>query len=432
MRTHLRLAATALALVFAFAGTTAQGFVLEPKGPAAKWRSDIVKKQNKYTACALGAWVKCEKAATKLGGNGFVDCDVTQNPVAPGANSILPAPATAAIRAVADTALAKCDLIVQGGKGLGAANAKAVGLGFGQTLADIGCQGDCGAADGSQACTGPTATAVSNWENFYIDPVANNGNVRNTAVTLGDGIGGLACGGAATTCVSGVCAFDPATTCTVQADCNLSPVVQKAAGTMADTLLAAVVKYIGAATACVQKCQDDFIDKKGNGFFDDTTACLIGNSMNAGLPGDANLNACLAKADGAFAKLTDANACGWTSLLKPTLLGPLLAGAVNSATNGAYDRVDIEASFLGGVLGSVPGMAAQAGSLAARGAPGQRVAYGSCGGCGDGVLSDYEECDASAVGGGNQMCGLIPGTLAGACPAADNSLAGVQACRCPR
>lgn len=379
MRKTFQMAAAGLAVVLASA--TAHGFVMEAKGPGAKWRTDIVKKNAKFTVCQLSAWQKCEAAAAKAGtGTGFVDCNILVDPAVSGG---LPGSGTAPAGDIAtlNAALDACDAGVNDPdpkKGLGAQN-KA-----GLTLADIGCPGDCGTADGVQPCATPDA-----YELASIDPLINN---RKTAVTVGAALGLF-------------CADDTATTGTNEGATNSATLTTKA------------VKYIQFITSCNQKCQDDDINKFGNGFRNDTTNCIIDG------PGDPAFNTCATDA-GTKSGLTGATDCGAAAT---TVLTGVLKSALNSATNGNYDRVDLEAAFIGGVLGVA--MPSQAPSMGGRGAAGVRASFGpSCATNNNSVHEDYEECDSAL----NSLCGSIPGTKAGSCGTATDPLAGTSPGRCPR
>jgi hypothetical protein len=304
------------------------------------------------------------------------------------------------------------------------------------------CTGVGTGCDGNQPC--PSTAA---WKLAEIDPTSN---IRDTAQQIIGSFGGLLCGAA------------------------------PAPGPESNILLATVGKYLASQGACVQKCQDDFVDKAGNGFADDTTACAVGAGLDKAAVPNANFDTCLGKAfSGSIGPMT---ACGWaTNPLKPTLY-KLLSGLNNAASNDQYDRIDLESALLGGLFGGVapllqnmcvaPGVplpcctgagtgptcvvtgGQYAVSLGGRASPGQRVAYGACATCNDGILSDYEECDSAfvnvcasipgtaAAGGGNAAClgagnpftccgGLGTG-ICNTCPSTDTSAAGIAACRCYR
>jgi hypothetical protein len=409
MRLNIRLAAAALALVFA--GSTAQGFVLEPKGPAAKWRTDIVKRNNKFTSCILSAWNKCEAKANSDGaGTSGLDCAISADPVVPLGAWTDP---SGFLTATTNPAIDKCDAILAEpddlsdpakpkGKGLNAANKLTINGGL--KLRDIGCLGDCSSADAVQACA-----SVAAWKTTAID---HTSNIRATAAEIGGGLGPLLCG------------LDPD-----PADASID-------------LTAGVIKFVQGASACVQKCQDDFAAKSGNGFFNDTTACLVnrlGDGALIPLGDGVPFNACVVKAYAAIQKLSDNNICGFPAA--SVALMPLLSGLTNAANNTNYDRLDLEAGFLGGVIGGLapsssafcaaagvpfacctgPGAGAtcpasfglQAASLGGRATPGTPVAFASCASFGDGALTDYEECDLEPGGGSvTNVCPGIPGTVA--------------------
>lgn len=403
MRINIRLAATALALVFASA--TAQGFVLE-KAAGAKWRADIVKRNNAYTACVLKAWNSCEAAASKAFIKGTcpacvgaaLDCDsVTLTANLPTETKFAPA-------------MAKCDLILDG---LGKANTKAPQL----RLRDIGCIGDCDPAiDGNQACTGLTPDDENAALIAAGKDVSNGGNIRVTTKVIGAGAGPILC-----------------------VTAPVPPQTPEQSSANASLLIGAVTKYIPAVAGCIQKCQEDIsaTAKAGGGFRDDGAACLVNTLGTGAAVGAGPLDTCISKARaGSLAKLA-ADVCTFGNP-SPILGGatgeqflmPLLTGAINSATNSSYDRVDMQALF---AAITPPGQHTpfadrSPGAVPAEGW--QRYAFGTCASCGNGILEDYEECDGGA--GNNSLCGVITGTVAGACPLVDNALAGVQACRCPR
>jgi hypothetical protein len=401
MRSNLKLAALALAVVFAGA-TTAQGFVLE-KAAGAKWRADIVKRQNAFTACVLKAWTSCEAAANAAFVKGTcpgcagaaADCDTIAG------TSLLPTEVKFA------PALAKCDLILDG---LAKQNTKAPQL----RLRDIGCLGDCNTAiDGPQACGGATPDA----ENAAFIAASKDpaGNIRDTVAAFGP-LGNI------------LCVLAPSNTAEVGA-------------AQATLLLNATAKYIPAAAGCVQKCQEDIsaTAKAGGGFRNDGAACLVNTAGDGALVGAGPLDTCLSKAyAGSLGKLA-ATTCSFGTP-SPILGGatgaqflmPLLTGLSNSATNSAYDRIDYQALFAGVTPPGQHTAFADRSPAAVPAEGWQRYAFGTCASCGNGVLEDYEECDSGV--GNNSLCGTpaVPGSIAGACPTVDNPTAGVAACRCPR
>lgn len=408
MQLNIRLATAGLALIFA--SSTAQGFVLEPKGPAAKWRTDIVKRNNKFTSCILSAWNKCEAKANSDGqGSSGLDCQIDADPVTVAGAWTDPT----GFLTTTNAAIDKCDAILAEaddltdplkpkGKGLNAANKLTINGGL--KLRDVGCLGDCSNADGTQVCA-----SVAAWKTTAIDSTSN---IRATAAEIGGGLGPLLCG------------TDPD-----PADASVD-------------LTAGVIKYVSGAAACVQKCQDDFAAKTGNGFFNDSTACLV-NRLGDGalIPiGDGvPFHACIQKAHAAIVKLGDNNVCGFPAA--SVALMPLLSGLSNAAGNSNYDRLDLEAGFVGGLIGGLapalaslcaapgvplacctgagtgPTCAASAGlqalSLGGRASPGTPAAFSTCASFGDGALSDFEECDLEPGGGSlTNVCPGIPGTVA--------------------
>lgn len=408
MQLNIRLAAAGLALIFA--GSTAQGFVLEPKGPAAKWRTDIVKRNNKYTTCILNAWNKCEAKANSDGqGTQGLECQIDADPV----TAIAPWTDSSGFLVTTNAAIDKCDAILAEaddvsdplkpkGKGLNAANKLTINGGL--KLRDIGCLGDCSSADGTQACA-----SVAAWKTTAIDSTSN---IRSTAATIGGGLGPVLCG------------TDP------------DP------GAASVALTAGVIKYVSGASACVQKCQDDFAAKSGNGFFNDTTACLLnrlGDGALIPLGDGVAFDTCVVKANAAITKLGASNTCGFPGAAVGLM--PLLSGLVNATNNSNYDRVDLEAGFIGGLIGGLapalvsfcaapgvplacctgpgtgPTCAASAGlqaaSLGGRASPGTPVAFATCASFGDGAMTDFEECDVEPGGGSLvSVCPSIPGTVA--------------------
>lgn len=428
MKRTLRLAATGVAVIFASA-TVANAFQLETKGTSAKWRTDIVKKNNAYTSCILKAWNACENAASvaKTGTWGL-DCDVSVRPV------------------VGDTATAGATNIANLNKAIGLCEAKVsgtaakVGLSFlkpkttGTTedplinLADIGCPGDCSTAEGSQPCAD-----VEAWEVATVDPLNNS---FKTALSLGGN----------TSLVSQICAQDdclvggtppaslllgfPAAVCT-------RPGTKAAAeGTTVNKLAKGVITYTGSVTSCVQKCQDDLGTKAGGGYYDDGTACNIPAVLDTTNP----FQLCVSKAQAIMAKATTALTEPSCHALNAYTRG-LVDKAITAATGSSYDRVDLQTLYLVEAItdstnpffvtsnATVQGLV---GGLSDRvPAPGSRTSFGtSCPTANDGLLEDYEECDGTV--GNNSLCGIIPGTKAGACPTADNAIAQQSTGRCPR
>jgi hypothetical protein len=395
MKRSLQVAAAGFAVIVAGA-TVANAFQLEQKGTSAKWRTDIVAKNNKYTACLLAAWSKCEIAATKAGtGSGSIDCDITVKPVP--ASTSAPSAAIAAL----NTAITKCDAAVSNPLAkVGFSAAKPVGSNI--SLNDIGCIGDCGTQDGSQPCADVEAYEVS-----VTDPL---NNALKTAAGIVNPL------------LVGVCALD-----------DSPPKVP--AGTAFNTLALGLIKYTGAITAAAQKCQDDLGTKAGGGFFDDGSACIIPlapNPLNLANPYQKAVDTAKQALTKAVAKLpTCGSAASGTS--------GLVDAAINNATAGQYDRVDngllalangvasSASPFFAGA--SAPAIAAVLADRNPSAANNRRVAFGGvCASCGNGVVEDFEECD----GAQNALCGVIPGTIAGACPTADNALTKSAACRCPR
>jgi hypothetical protein len=482
MQLNIRLATAGLALIFASA--TAQGFQLEPKGPAAKWRTDVVKRSNKYTACVLKAWNKCEIAAAKtelkleddaielaedactgpgtpnaecvgegeitadaayllrdgIGVGSLVDCQVGNTPIDAAGGSVVEGED---ITALNTTVLTKCEPILALAdesptkpKGLNAANK------LGMSLADIGCFGDCDdTQDGAQACA-----SIADWKTNAIDP---DNNARKTAADIAD-----------------IIAFAQ-TTGPVVAPLACGAAWPDPTGVDVNAGTTAVVKYTEKVGACVQKCQDDLVggaEGKGNGFRDDTTNCILNAAGDGALfPGGdgAPFDACVSAAYAATLGDSElASLPGWACLqgflTAPAIglgpIGSLIAGQISDATNESYDRVDIEAAAAADVVGLV--LPSQAPSLAARAAPNQRVAYGTCASFNDTVLEDYEECEPFGL----SACADIPGTAANLggnaactglhnpfyccsaanagtcslCPAGDNAASKQIAGRCPR
>ncbi len=377
MRRSFTLAAAGLAALIAIP-MAANAFVLETKGPLAKWRSDMGKSTLKYTVCQLNAWQKCEAAATKLGvGGPGVDCDITE-PTGfvdySGADSVNGPTAMSADLAKINAALVKCDAIVNvpgdPKKGL----KKKMPAGY--ELPDIGCPGDCDSGtSGDQACADVVA-----YEASQVDPAGNN---MNTAYTLGANIGVLFCGAAG-----------------------------DSTGAEMNEMIKRSVKYINSASTCQAKCQDDFKSKAGDGFFDDGTRCLIASSTQTAF------TACIAKAE-AGAKINDGTLCqigGTAPFDTQAFLKGKLDVALDSATAGTYDKTDRQSQYLV-ALGQT--------SLSDRDGPGVRVSYGAtCATCGNGVLEDFEECDGAA----DDLCPVISGGTT--CGTSDNPLTGEAACKC--
>jgi hypothetical protein len=421
------LAATGVAVILASA-TVASAFQLPAKGTAAAWRTDITKKNNAYTTCILTAWGACEKTASTPPntGTGGLDCDVSVRPVTGNTATA----GTAAI-AVLEAALVKCDAKVAGtGAQVGTAkiglSAKRPGGALippasltSMNLKDIGCLGDCGPAEGTQPCLD-----VEAWEAAELDPTINS---FKTALALADPLSFIypICGQDDCMLVGGT-PVPPVAACTGPK--NL------ASGTTTNLFAKGVIAYTTAIIKCAQACQDDLGTKKGGGFFDDGTACVVPSVLT---PLTNGFHACVAGAQANMAKVTTTVKQPSCNTMNAFVMG-LVTTAVNAATTAGYDRVDLQTQYLVEAItdstnpffvASNPTVEALVGGLSDRVSAGSGKSFGTaCATGNDSALEDYEECDAP----NNSLCGIIPGTKAGACPTADDAVSKQSAGRCPR
>jgi hypothetical protein len=253
-------AALAVGFIFATAGAV-NGLVLTEKSPEQKQRKDIQKQSNKNTLCMAKALVKCEDNGAALA----VECNA-QNPAA----STVPDPDDKIIpKLTAD--LLKCE------SKLALSKKSATGSPVNDYTA-IGCPGD---------------SVMGGADNPYTDLTAFQAGVGpNTRFQLD--------------LLTGIIAS--------QCDTNACTVLQGTIG----------LAYAKALLKCIEKCENDYKDKKGNGGGDD----LLTKCSPTG--GDANFTACSGKA-----------------LAKGQAKGPLNPGvkvaidsAIADASNDLYNQDD--------------------------------------------------------------------------------------------
>ncbi len=326
---------------------------------ANKWRSDVQKQSNKYTDCVVKALLKCEKKGasellecdpscdTSTGTGGSLDFDGVGACV----KSTHPDKANAepAFRAGIDS----CGAAFDPGK----AAFDYDGDGTANSLGDqpaIGCLGDCSDSDGTQldAATCGTGDINSNWVAGVTGP---SGGVRST-LTLFSLQFALICPG--------------------------DPVCANEQGKILAKLTSQVNKTI-------QKCEEDFKDKKGNGgTTDDGSVCHV-TSFNPDGSAAAGNPDLVAVVNDLHAQLGAAQA-----------LVPTIVGGLQDVADGVYNRqIDFDSGGSPPVVGAA--------------AP-------SCGTCGDGTIDFGEECDPAAA--------LPPGC--GSCPSTLDFLAGQTPCQC--
>ncbi len=193
----------------------------------------------------------------------------------------------------------------------------------GTDYAGIGCPGDCGTGPGLQQCASQAAYEAS---------------VESTSATAAKAqIGLLALA------VDGGCAGTGAPDSDARIDC-----VEDATKQLA--------KYASSLFKCEQTCEADVTGKKGGGATTNAPVCLTGGGAHP------SLAACEQKA---AAKVTNVSA---------VTVRPLVAGVVDDATNGLFNRED------------ATDPASPAGTLS------------PCGTCGNGAREGTEDCDGAALG----------------------------------
>lgn len=274
MRKGIGIAAAVAAGVLV-SSLNASALVLVEKSEEQKLRADIQKQSHGYTACLVKAATNCEKSGALVS----AECTL--------ATGVAVAPADAKGKFVAD--IAKCD-----GKLDYLKKAKTLTAATGYTA--IGCPGDSvsgGADDPFVDMTAYQAGVLG----------STKGQIDTLAVALG-----------------------------ALAGCGAQPTVKDQ-----QKCQAAENKRISSYAFAIQKCQlaceNDYKNKKGNGGpSDSATACSLDANATAGT-GDANFNACIAKAYGKVTKTPLAPAVA-------TVVLPSLATALNDANNDINNEND--------------------------------------------------------------------------------------------
>ncbi len=302
-----RIAICGLAGVVMFS-MSAQAFVITAKTDAQKHRKDIGKQLAKHTFCLAKAALTCEKKGT----TSDPECDLTDGSTPVGYD------AKAAAKFVA--AISKCDT-----KFLPSKKQKT------SDYDQIGCPGDCDSGSaGTQRCTDLNA---------YEANVESGANPAGAKVQIG----------ALGTLISGQC----------QAFTGL-PAGSAATIDCAKNDAGRLNKAAKGLNKCIELCENDYKNKKGNGGPDDGDQCQA-----TGTPAAAFATCLTKKRDKQIAKiLAPGNAS-------------LVAGLVDSALDGAaadlFNKNDPETPD-----------------------PDVNV----CGTCGDGTREGTEECD----GGDDAAC----------------------------
>jgi hypothetical protein len=300
-----RIAIYGLAGVVMFS-MSAQAFVLTAKTDAQKHRKDIGKQLAKHTFCVAKAALTCEKKGT----TSDPECDLTDGSTPGGFD------AKAAAKFVA--AIAKCDT-----KFVAAKKAKT------SDYQQIGCPGDCdGGTPGTQQCANLAAYEAN------VESGANTAGAKFQIGVLG-------------TLISSNC----------QAFTGL-PAGSAATIDCAKNDAGRLNKAAKGLNKCIELCENDYKDKKGNGGPDDGDQCQA-----TGTPAAA-FSACLVKKrDKQLAKiLAPGNA---------TVVASLVNSALDSAADDLFNKND-----------------------PATPDPDVNV----CGTCGDNVREGTEECDGTDVG----------------------------------
>ena len=253
----------------------ASALVLVEKSEEQKLRADIQKQSHGYTSCLVKAATNCEKSGAVVG----AECTL--------ATGVAIAPADSKVKFVAD--IAKCD-----GKLDYLKKAKTLTATTGYTA--IGCPGDSISGGGDD----PFAD-MTGYQGGVLG--STKGQIDTLAVALG-----------------------------ALAGCGAQPTVKDQ-----QKCQAAENKRIAGYAAAIQKCQlaceNDYKNKKGNGgTVDSTVACSLDLNATAGV-GDANFNACIAKAYGKVTKTPLAPAVA-------TVVLPALATALNDANNDINNEND--------------------------------------------------------------------------------------------
>jgi hypothetical protein len=300
--------AAGLAAAFVFT-SAAQGFVLDAGTDAQKHRRDIGKQLAKYVFCLGKVGINCEKKGAHTG----TECNLADGSTAPTID-----PGTAG---KFSAGLASCD-----GKFVAEKKQKT------SDYQQIGCPGDCdeGAA-GIQQCAD-----LGDYDDNVTDG-ANAGGAKTQVTVLGGLIGA--------NCVThlglpaGTSADEVAIKCALNDAKRLS-------------------KYAKGVNKCVELCENDYKDKKGNGGPTDDPVCDVT------APGGAFADCLAKKADKALEKVIAPGNSGFVVGLIDT--------ALNDAAQDLYNKDD----------------------------PTTDPDVNVCGTCGDNVREGSEECD----GGDDDAC----------------------------
>jgi hypothetical protein len=304
MKAHLASVLGAAVLSLSFGVTATYGHVIDPdvNEDAAKLRKDVGKRGDKLTICLLKAATKCEEDGVSAApechlGTGVVDYD-------PGG------PAETKFQ----EKIAKC-------------NDKYDPAKKGTDYVGIGCPGDCAATSGVQQCADMSPAYETDAEGDAKGiPAILLQNIPDSCQL--DGVG--------------VDDSDPARIeCVRQHTATLSA-------------------YTKGLLKCVQKCENDFKNKKGNGGGTNGPNCLAGVSTAQAF------NDCEAEK---LAKAVDKH--GPLSANNTTQSLAIHRLLINNATNRFYNRAD------------------------PTDADPTTSSLSPCGNCGNGIREGAEECDLS-------------------------------------
>ncbi len=230
----------AFAMAIAMSTTATHGLVLGKQSPAQKHRADIGKQLRKYTLCLAKAALTCERKGVTSG----YECDLAAGVAA---GSVQPKAAGKFYEKAN-----KCH-----------ANFFPDKKGEGSSYDLIGCPGDCDdTAPGIQRCTD-----IAAYETYVED--------GGLAQSLHGALGAIA----------------------TEVDANCASFHGTSTDSSEDVMLDCVgndwkhlVKYAKGAAKCVNICQNDYKDKKGNGGLTDDRVCEVDGLMAA-----PDFNVCLAK-----------------------------------------------------------------------------------------------------------------------------------------
>ena len=268
----------------ALSASAALGNVIDPdvNKPAAKLRADIAKQVSKYTFCLVKAASKCEKKGTTSAS----ECNLATG-------AVTFEPMGGDVTTKFQDAIAKCDTkMVLTKKSTDPVN----------DYEAIGCPGDCNAAPGTQQCADIPAFEAQ------VESTSDAAAAKVQLATLAAAVD-FACG-----MDTGAGPADP-----LRIDC----VTDQA------KLLSKASQGI---FKCQAKCENDFKNAKGNGGPTNGPNCL---ALDGGA--DPTFNTCVS---GALGKVTPSMTPTVLSLVLPTLVG-----VVNDATDGLYNRADLESPF---------------------------------------------------------------------------------------